>query len=63
MKRENKITSEIKEGCFSGDCEGKCRQLYYDICPIRQKYYIEYVRIKKKVKMRKVWISEENKNE
>jgi len=31
----------IKESCIEGNCEGKCRELYYDICPAHQKYYLD----------------------
>jgi hypothetical protein len=58
-KRENIIKSEIKEACYSGDCEGTCRQLYYNICPIKQKYYIETYKLKSKIKTKKVYIFEE----
>jgi hypothetical protein len=34
MENEN-----ILESCISGRCEGKCRELYYEICGCHQKYY------------------------
>ena len=49
------MDDKIYEGCFNNSlCEGKCRELYYDTCPVHQKFY--YVTIDGR--QRKEYISE-----